>query len=92
MNQQSIDFIIDNSRKKSEEIHPKGIQEKTLNLILEYLKKNEETWMTGDEIAGKIGLTSVTVRRYMNYLTESGMVVSEMNYETGGRPCMMYRV
>ena len=92
LNQQSIDFIIDNSRKKSEEIHPKGIQEKTLNLILEYLKENEETWMTGDEIAGKIGLTSVTVRRYMNYLTESGMVVSEMNYETGGRPCMMYRV
>lgn len=92
LNQQSIDFIIDNSRKKSEEIHPKGIQEKTLNLILEYLKKNEETWMTGDEIAGKIGLTSVTVIRYMNYLTESGMVVSEMNYETGGRPCMMYRV
>lgn len=92
LNQQSIDFIIDNSRKKSEELHPKGIQEKTLNLIMEYLKENEETWMTGDEIAGKVGLTSVTVRRYMNYLTESGMVVSEMNYETGGRPCMMYRI
>ncbi len=48
--------------------------------------------MTGDEIAEKIGLTSVTVRRYMNYLAEAGIVISEMNYETGGRPCMRYRM
>lgn len=92
LNQKNIDFIIDNSRKKSEDIHPKGIQEKTLHLIVEHLKENKAAWMTGDDIAEKIGLTGVTVRRYMNYLTESGMVISEMNYETGGRPCMIYRI
>ena len=43
-------------------------------------------------IAEKTGLTSVTVRRYMNYLAESGKVIGEMNYETGGRPCMQYKV
>ena len=48
------------------------------------------TWFTGDEIAARIGLTSVTVRRYMNYLAQSGKIVAEMNYETGGRPCMRY--
>ena len=92
LNQKNIDFIIDNSRKKSEEIHPKGIQEKTLNLIMEQLRKNKNDWLTGDEIAEKIGLTGVTVRRYMNYLAETGLVVGEMNYETGGRPCMLYRM
>lgn len=92
LNQKNIDFIIDNSRKKSEEIHPKGIQEKTLNLIMEQLRKNKNDWLTGDEIAEKIGLTGVTVRRYMNYLAETGLVVGEMNYETGGRPCMLYRI
>lgn len=91
LSQKSIDFIIDNSRKKSEDIYPKGIQDKTLNLILQYLKVNKENWYTGDDIAEKIGLTGVTVRRYMNYLAESGSVISEMNYETGGRPCMMYK-
>ena len=30
-------------------------------------------------------------RRYMNYLAEVGSVMSEMNYETGGRPCMRYK-
>lgn len=92
LNQKNIDFIIDNSRKKSEDIHPKGIQEKTLLLIMEHLKENKSQWLTGDNIAEKTSLTGVTVRRYMHYLIESGKVVGEMNYETGGRPCMLYRI
>ena len=92
LNQKNIDHIIDNSRKKSDDLFPKGIQEKTLELIMEYLNANKSIWFTGDEIAEKVNLTSVTVRRYMNYLAESGRVVSEMNYETGGRPCMKYKV
>ena len=90
LNQKNIDHIIDNSRKKSEDTFPKGIQEKTLLLIMEYLKDNAGNWFTGDEIAEQVGLTGVTVRRYMNYLAESGRVTAEMNYETGGRPCMRY--
>ena len=92
LNQKSIDHIIDNARKKSEDLYPKGIQEKTIELIMEYLKANKNRWFTGDEIAEKVNLTGVTVRRYMNYLAESGRVVGEMNYETGGRPCMRYKV
>lgn len=92
LNQKSIDFIIDNARKKSEDMHPKGIQEKTLHLIMEHMKENRDSWLTGDAIAEKVGLTGVTVRRYMNYLAESGKVIGEMNYETGGRPCMLYRI
>lgn len=92
LSQKSIDHIIDNSRKKSDNPYPKGIQEKTLQLIMEYLKANNRVWFTGDEIAEKVGLTGVTVRRYMNYLAESGRVIGEMDYETGGRPCMRYKV
>lgn len=92
LSQINIDHIIDNSRKKSGDLYPKGIQEKTLLLIAEHLKANNGVWFTGDEIAEKVGLTGVTVRRYMNYLAESGRVIGEMNYETGGRPCMRYKV
>ena len=91
LNQKNIDHIIDNARKKSDDLYPKGIQEKTLELIMEYLKANKNIWFTGDEIAEKVNLTGVTVRRYMNYLAESGRVVSEINYETGGRPRMQYK-
>ena len=92
LSQTNIDHIIDNSRKKAESVYPKGIQEKTMLLIVDYLKENGGKWLTGDEIAEISGLTSVTVRRYMNYMVEVGKVISEMNYETGGRPCMKYRI
>lgn len=92
LNQMNIDHIIDNSRKKSEDLLPKGIQEKTLQLVIDYLKENRGVWFTGDEIAEQVGFTSVTVRRYMNYLAQSGRVMGEMNYETGGRPCMKYKI
>ncbi|MBR5565065.1 MAG: response regulator [Roseburia sp.] len=92
LSQTSIDHIIDNSRKKSEGLFPKGIQEKTLLLIMEHMKSNRNVWFTGDEIGEQVGLTGVTVRRYMNYLAESGRVIGEINYETGGRPCMRYKV
>lgn len=92
VNQKNIDFLIDKSRKKSDELHPKGIQEKTLQLIMEQLKESKDLWLTGEDIAEKVGLTGVTVRRYMTYLTETGLAVGEMNYETGGRPCMLYKL
>jgi response regulator of citrate/malate metabolism len=92
LNQKNIDFIIENAHKKSEKLYPKGIQEKTLQTILDEMKKNPSKWMTGDEIAERIGLTGVTVRRYLNHLTEKGILLSEIDYETGGRPCMRYRV
>ena len=92
VNQKSIDFLIDKSRKKANELYPKGIQEKTLQIIMEHLKKSKNKWLTGDEIAEKVGLTGVTVRRYMTHLAEAGMVIADMNYETGGRPRMLYKL
>lgn len=92
LNQKNIDYIIDSSGKKNEDVHPKGIQDRTLELIIQHLKENKEKWMTGDEVAEKVGLTVVTVRRYMNYLSENGTVVGKMNYETGGRPCVIYKI
>ena len=47
---------------------------------------------TGDELSAQIGLTGVTVRRYLNYLTQKGILISEIDYETSGRPCMRYRL
>lgn len=92
VNQKNIDNLIDKSRKTVDELHPKGIQEKTMQMILDYMKENSNKWLTGDEIAEKVGLTGVTVRRYMSHLTETGMVIGDMNYETGGRPCMIYKI
>ena len=92
LNQTNIDHIIENSKKSREELFPKGIQTKTLELILSCLQDCPGEWLSVEDIAEKVGLTTVTVRRYMNFLEESGRVTGEMDYETGGRPSKMYKV
>ena len=92
LNQKSIDFIIDSSKRKSTDIHPKGIQENTLSCIISHLRSHAGYWFTGEDIASQVGLTSVTVRRYLTYLAEAGIVASRMDYVTGGRPSMEYMI
>lgn len=70
---------------------PKGLQQKTLDLIEAYLRENPEGH-TCDDIAAHVGLSVVTVRRYVNYLVEQAVIQSDMDYNTGGRPCIVYRV
>ena len=90
LNQGSIDQILSSRNKISDDI-PKGIQEKTKSVILKCLAEHKE-WLTGEDIANCTGLSAVTVRRYMNHLVQTGDISGVMNYETGGRPCMMYKI
>lgn len=54
--------------------------------------QDSQIWMTGEEIAGQVGLTGVTVRRYLSYLADAGIVAARMDYATGGRPSMEYMI
>ena len=69
---------------------PKGIQKKTLDLLTDYMNE-KEGWISGDQISEDVGLSCVTVRHYMSYLMEIKKVKGEINYETGGRPSMLYK-
>ena len=92
IDQSYVDSLISNqgTSHPSEENLPKGIQKKTLDLITEYMK-DKKGWISGDQISEEIGLSSVTVRHYMSYLMETKKVKGEINYETGGRPSMLYK-
>lgn len=90
-NQNAIDSLIGASRSSSAEPLPKGIQPQTLERIREFLEEEKFTEFSSEEVADRIGLSRVTVRRYMNYLMEKGFISGQMNYGTGGRPSMLYR-
>lgn len=90
LDQSSVDSIISNARKTNEKEYPKGIQEKTLNMIIEFLNESEG-WQSGETIAEKVGLSSVTIRHYMSFLVEKGEIKETINYETGGRPSILYK-
>ena len=70
---------------------PKGLQESTLELIRRCLRDAPPQGLPSEAIARQTSLSVVTVRRYVNYLVERGEAVSTVNYDTGGRPCRLYR-
>ena len=92
IDQSYVDSLISNqgAGRQAEAELPKGIQKKTLDLLIEYFSE-KNGWVSGDQISEDVGLSSVTVRHYMAYLVETKKIKSEINYETGGRPSMLYR-
>ncbi|MBP5519637.1 MAG: response regulator [Treponema sp.] len=95
LDQSYVDSIISNSGSAPSLLNPnaelpKGIQRKTLEKLKEYMQENSG-WITGDDISEAVGLSCVTVRHYMAFLMEMGIVTGNINYETGGRPSMLYR-
>ena len=70
---------------------PKGLQESTLEKIRACLRACPAQGLPSEAISRQTGLSVVTVRRYVNYLVERGEASSTVNYDTGGRPCRLYR-
>lgn len=70
----------------------KGLNAKTLASIEALIRENPETPHTCESISQASGLSKVTARHYLNYLMETGVLRSGIDYETGGRPRVLYRL
>lgn len=70
----------------------KGLNQKTLAHVYDFLRLHCDKKHTCESISLSAGLSKVTVRRYLNYLIETGRVVSSIDYETGGRPGVLYKI
>lgn len=94
LDQKSIDLLMSSKQESKkflrEAEYPKGINRKTLSTIMNFFDENTG-WQTVDMIADKLKISIVTIRHYMNYLVEKRIVSEDINYETGGRPSMLYR-
>ena len=55
------------------------------------LARSQGQALTSEEIAEQVHLSRITIRRYVNYMVETGELVSSIDYQTGGRPSIRYR-
>jgi len=93
LDQNSLDSFISNSGSQQKEQLtnlPKGIQKTTLTHVQEYFS-HTTSWQSVDMISEALGLSIVTIRNYLNYLVKSNEIEESINYETGGRPSMLYK-
>ena len=91
-NQNNVDSLIHGNFIKNDKGLKKGLNENTLQKVRNFIKENSEKSYTSEEIADKVGLSRVTIRRYMNYMKDEGEIISEIDYETGGRPSIKYKI
>ncbi|MDR1546887.1 MAG: response regulator [Deltaproteobacteria bacterium] len=97
LNQQAIDQLftgVATERRAAilTEDAPKGLQPATMELLRQAFEEAAGDRLSCADLASKIGLSRVTVRRYLNHLVERQDVTSEVDYDTGGRPSLKYRL
>ncbi len=70
---------------------PKGLNRKTMEMVRRFLEEHADQSYTSENIASLVGVSRITVRRYVNYMVECGELDSRIDYHTGGRPGILYR-
>ena len=70
---------------------PKGISQITLNSIIEVIEKYENDF-TVEELLKYIDMSRVSLRNYLRFLQEEGVVSSKIIRGTVGRPQYIYRI
>ncbi|WP_246943763.1 response regulator [Bacillus pinisoli] len=87
VNQEDIDEL--KKIAKTEEYLPKGLSENTLRQVLLALIEQPNP-TTAEDLAAYLGMARVTVRRYLEYLVQSGKIKVQMEYGSVGRPSHHY--
>ncbi|WHX47739.1 response regulator [Paenibacillus woosongensis] len=86
MSQDDLDQLIRRSPEEGKaQSLPKGLTPGTLKIVWEAIEGHRGSFSTED--ASRLsGISRVSVRKYLSFLLEIGVLQTEMIYGTGGRP------
>lgn len=89
--QEDIDRITKRDQQPIITSLQKGLHKKTLERIRNFMKVHQDRTFTSEEIAEKVGMSRVTVRKYLEYLASLKEIRSEVEYGSIGRPSHIYK-
>ena len=70
---------------------PKGIDRQTLRITWEKIKEQEKSSFSTEEMAKNVGISRISMRKYLEFLRQMGALQLELIYGTIGRPVYKYR-
>lgn len=85
LNQAKVDSLY-NTKKKLDRDLPKGINKKTLLRIYELIKEDDREIWTIKNLSEELGISNVTIKKYVDYLESIGEVKVDIDYGNIGRP------
>ena len=91
--QDDIDSIFFESAAKSDKVKDmleKGMSEKTYTAILEAIKAMDAP-TTAEELGDKLGISRVSVRRYLDFMETRGILEMKPIYGKKGRPQHLFK-
>lgn len=89
LKQEDIDEWLGSSNEAIE--LPKGLNELTMKQIVVELVHLAKP-VTAEDLATEVGMSRVTVRRYLDFLAKTGKAKIEMKYGRVGRPTRFYSI
>ncbi|WP_338825794.1 Transcriptional regulatory protein DcuR [Moorella thermoacetica] len=91
LKQEDLDQLLEIGSKFHKIDPPKGLQPRTLDLIIQVLKRTFPSALSAHQLAKITGISRVTARRYLEYLLSLGFVAVQCEYGSVGRPLNRYR-
>lgn len=70
---------------------PKGLTRNTLKTVWENIQEIKESSFSTEEMANRIGISRVSMRKYLGFLTDIGVIEMEVIYGSVGRPVYQHR-
>lgn len=89
--QNDIDIILERNRKIEVEL-PKGLNKHTLSRIERLIASHKGEVLKSDFIAKELDLSKVSIRKYLEHLSDLGFIEIITEYGTRGRPSYQYRI
>lgn len=91
MSQEELDLLLHNEQQHTLKPFPKGLDRNTLNLVWNKILEIDDTPFSTDELACLVGISRVSIRKYLNFLEEIKSLTKEVIYGSLGRPVNRYR-
>lgn len=90
LNQSEIDNRILAKSKLAPSELPKGLDRTTLSLVIDCIKQCHASFTT-EQMAQRVGVSRVSLRKYLEFLKDAGVVESTLEYRSVGRPVAIYK-
>nr|WP_273545646.1 response regulator [Paenibacillus caui] len=87
VSQKELDQLLLTKDKPDETVElPKGLTKHTLKLVCESILSMDGQDFSTEEIAAIVGLSRVSVRKYLHFLEDTGLLEVKIEYGLVGRP------
>lgn len=68
----------------------KGLNPGTLDRVRAFFACHPNEFFTSEQVSEHLGLSRITIRRYVSYMADEQEIESSIDYQTGGRPAVRY--